>query len=85
MGKLVDSGKESYFENKGYTWESSIDSYVNREQWKVFKREYIDDHHFDTLLADLEEPPLEGQWKIYSNTESEEELHTIKKHYGATS
>ena len=85
MSKLEDAGKEVYFEKKGYIWEVSIDAYVNREQWKVFKREYIDDHSFDTLLADMEAPPVEGRWTIYSNTESEADLHTIKKHYGSTS
>lgn len=85
MGNLVDAGKESYFQKQGYKWESTLDAYVNREQWKVFKREYIDDHPFGTLLVNLDEPVVEGHWTIYANTESVDDLHAIKKHYGAMS
>jgi hypothetical protein len=84
MGHLEDAGKESYFEKHGYDWVPSLESYVSHEQWKVFTRNYIDDHSFDTLLAHLNEEPLIGQWKIYANTESEVDIHTVNKHYGIT-
>ena len=85
MANLEDFGKETYFEEHGYTWEERYESYVNREEWKVFHKDYIDDHSFDLLLINLREETSPGIWKVYDNTESPIDIHSIKKHYGAHS
>lgn len=82
MAKLEDFGKEIYFEEHGYTWDSRYEAYVNRDEWKIFHKDYIDDHSFDTILVDLREEPRPGHWKIYDNTESPIDIHNINKHYG---
>lgn len=84
MGHLDDIGKENYFEKHGYEWVPRFEAYINREQWKVFTRDYINDHSFDTLLVNLEEAPVSGQWTIYTNTESEDDIHNLHRHYGTT-
>ena len=83
MGHLEDFGKETYFENHGYVWDHRYESYINKEEWKIFTKNYIDDHSFDILLANLNEDVIPNHWKIYSNTESEIDIHNIHKHYGA--
>jgi hypothetical protein len=82
MGYLEDFGKETYFQEHGYTWEPKFESYVNKEDWKIFSKEYIDDHSFDILLANFEEEPTPGHWKIYTNTESPVDIHNVHRHYG---
>lgn len=84
MGNLLDIGKETYMQEHGYEWVPQFDAYINHEQWKVFTRPYLDDQSFETILAHLAEEPVTGQWKIYTNTESEVDIHNIHKHYGAT-
>ena len=84
MAHLEDFGKETYFENHGYVWDARIEAYVNKEEWKIFSKEYIDDHSFDTLLSSLQEEPVPNQWKIYSNTESPLDVHNVHKHYGVS-
>ena len=84
MANLEDFGKQTYFKNHGYTWDSRIEGYVNKEEWKIFSKDYIDDHSFDTLLANLQEAPIVGQWKVYFNTESPTDVHNIQRHYGVT-
>jgi hypothetical protein len=84
MVNLEDVGKETYFEKHGYTWDPRIESYVNKEEWKIFSKEYIDDHSFDILLANLQEESSPGKWKIYFNTESPIDIHCLHKHYGVT-
>lgn len=85
MAHLEDFGKETYFEEHGYVWDPRYDAYVNHEDWKIFQKEYIDDHSFDLILTNLREDPTPGHWKIYFNTESPMDLHNIQKHYGAHS
>lgn len=84
MAHLEDFGKESYFEKHGYVWDTRIDAYVNKAQWKIFSREYIDDHSFETLLSRLGEAPVQNHWKIYFNTESPIDVHNVHKHYGVS-
>ena len=83
MAHLEDFGKETYFEEHGYTWDARIEAYVSKSQWKIFTREYIDDHPFDTLLLDLQEEPVPNQWKTYVNAEAPLDIHNVHKHYGA--
>ena len=82
MGNLEDFGKETYFEEHGYTWDSRFEIYVNKEEWKIFGKDYIDDHSFDVLLANLKEEPTLGHWKFYFNTESSSDIHSLGKHFG---
>ena len=82
MGNLEDAGKQSYFEEQGYEWDPRIKCYVNKDKWKIFAKDYIDDHSFDQLLADFEQPVNPGQWQYYFNTESESDIHNVRKHYG---
>lgn len=82
MANLEDFGKQTYFEKHGYLWDARIQAYVNKEDWKIFSKDYIDDHSFDTLLSNLQEEPVPNQWKIYFNTESQLDVHNIHKHYG---
>ena len=82
MANLEDFGKQTYFENHGYTWDARIQSYVNKEEWKVFSKDYIDDHSFDILLADMQEEPTPDHWKVYLNTESPIDVHNLREHYG---
>ncbi len=84
MGHLLDIGKETYMQEQGYEWVPEFDAYINHAQWKVFTRPYLDDHSFDNILARLAEDPVVGQWRIYTNAESEVDIHNIHKHYGAT-
>ncbi len=83
MGHLLDFGKETYIQQQGYEWASEFDAFVNRDQWKLFTRAYLDDHSFETIVARLKEEPAPGQWRIYSSTESEVDIHNIHRHYGA--
>ncbi|MBD3610447.1 MAG: hypothetical protein HUJ30_07840 [Gammaproteobacteria bacterium] len=83
MANLEDFGKETYFEQQGYEWEPRFESYVNKKEWKIFSKEYIDDHSFDTLLANMEDDVTPSQWKIYVNTESSEDVHNMRRHYGS--
>ena len=53
MAHLEDFGKETYFEKNGYIWDARIEAYVNKEEWKIFSKEYIDDHSFDNLLSNF--------------------------------
>ncbi len=82
MANLEDFGKQTYFEDHGYTWDPRIQSYVNKEEWKIFSKDYIDDHSFDILLADLQEESTPDHWKIYLNTESPIDVHNLREHYG---
>jgi len=82
MAHLEDFGKETYFEKHGYIWDAQIDAYVNKHEWKIFSREYIDDHSFDTLLSNFQEEPVQNQWKVYLNTESPLDVHNVHKHNG---
>ncbi len=82
MANLEDYGKEKYFEEQGYTWDSRIESYVNKEVWKIFSKYYIDDHSFDRLMVNLQEEPSPGKWKFYFNTESPVDVHNLHVHYG---
>ena len=84
MAELEDSGKETYFEKHGYTWDPRIECYVNKEEWKIFSKDYIDDHAFDILLVNLEEESSPGTWKFYYNTESPIDVRNLRKHYGVT-
>lgn len=84
MANLDDFGKETYLEKHRYTWDPRIESYVNKEEWKIFSKDYIDDHSFDILLANVQEESSSGQWKLYSNTESPIDVHNLHKHYGMT-
>lgn len=84
MTHLEDFGKESYFEKHGYTWDARIEAYVNKAEWKIFSKDYIDDHSFDTLLSNLQEQNSPNHWKMYFNTESELDVHNIHKHYGVS-
>ena len=83
MAHLEDFGKESYFEKHGYSWDARIEAYVNKVEWKIFAKDYIDDHSFDTLLLNLQEKPVPNHWKIYFNSESPLDIHNLHKHYGA--
>ena len=82
MAHLEDFGKETYFEKNGYIWDARIEAYVNKSEWKIFSKEYIDDHSFDTLLSNFQEEPSPNQWKVYYNTESPLDVHNARKHYG---
>ena len=84
MAHLEDFGKETYFEKNGYIWDARIEAYVNKAEWKIFSKEYIDDHSFDTLLSNLQEEPSSNQWKIYFNTESSLDIHNVHKHYSVS-
>jgi len=83
MGHLEDIGKETYLQNQGYTWDERYQVYLNREQWKIFSKEYIEYQPFDTLLINLEDDITPDHWKIYSIGETEEDLHNMRIHYGA--
>lgn len=82
MANLEDFGKETYFEKQGYTWDARIEAYVNKQEWKIFSKDYIDDHSFDTLLTNLQEQHSANRWKIYFNTESPLDVHNVHRHYG---
>jgi hypothetical protein len=82
MANLEDIGKETYFEKHGYTWDPRIECYVNKEEWKIFSKDYIDDHSFEILLVNLKEEPSPGKWKFYFDTESPIDVHNLRKHYG---
>ena len=84
MANLEDYGKETYFETHGYTWDPRIESYVNKETWKIFSKAYLDDHPFEIIKGNLEEPSQPGNWQIYANIEAPDEVHTIRKHFGLT-
>lgn len=84
MGHLLDIGKETYMQERGYSWAPEFDAFISHEQWKVFTRPYLDDHTFETILAKLAEGPVVGQWQIYANSESEVDIHNIHKHYGTS-
>lgn len=84
MANLEDVGKQTYLEKHGYSWDQRIESYVNKEEWKIFSKAYIDDHTFDTLLANIQEEPSPGHWKIFTNTESPIDVHNLRTHYGVT-
>jgi hypothetical protein len=84
MANLEDFGKETYFEKHGYTWDPRIECYVNKAEWKIFSKHYIDDHSFDVLLVNLEEASTSGHWKFYFNTESPVDMHNLRVHYGVT-
>jgi len=84
MANLEDFGKETYFEDHGYTWDGRFDIYVNKDQWKIFGKDYIDDHSFDVLMVNLKEEPTPGHWKFYFNTESPLDIHTLGKHYAVS-
>lgn len=83
MGHLEDIGKESYMKEQGYKWVEAYEAYVSQDRWKIFTRNYIEDHTFDTLCAKLAEQPVDGKWQVYANTESEVDIHNIHKHFGA--
>jgi len=82
MANLEDYGKETYLEKHGYTWDARVESYVNKNEWKLFSKDFIDDHSFDKILAGLNEEPSEGVWKFYINHESPTDVHNMRKHYG---
>ena len=84
MAHLEDFGKETYFEKQGYTWDARIEAYVSKAKWKIFAKENIDDHSFDTLLFNLQEELRPNQWKMYFNTESPLDVHNVHKHYGVS-
>ncbi|MCW8827773.1 MAG: hypothetical protein OQK94_01820 [Gammaproteobacteria bacterium] len=83
MGHLDDFGKETYMREQGYEWDDTYEAFVSRKQWKLFTRNYLEDHSFDTLRAKLAETPIDGKWQVYANTESEVDIHNIHKHFGA--
>ena len=82
MANLEDFGKQTYLEEHGYTWDVRYEAYVNKEDWKMFHKDYLDDHSFDIILVDLGEEPHPGHWKLYVNNESSMDMHNINKHYG---
>ncbi|MGD8568066.1 MAG: hypothetical protein PVJ39_08255 [Gammaproteobacteria bacterium] len=82
MAHLEDYGKEKYFEENGYIWDERFEIYINKAQWKIFSKDYIDDHSFDVLITSLEEQPTPNHWKYYYNTEFESDVHATHKHFG---
>lgn len=84
MAHLEDIGKESYMQEQGYEWVEAYEAFISHAQWKIFSRNYLEDHTFDTIRAKLAQAPVEGKWQVFSNTEAEVDLHNIHKHYGAT-
>ena len=84
MANLEDFGKETYFEKHGYSWDDRIEAYVNKQEWKIFSKDYIDDHSFDVLLSNLQEQHSANQWRIYFNTESQLDVHNVHRHYGVS-
>jgi hypothetical protein len=83
MGKLEDIGKETYIQEQGYQWEEAYEAFVNHDAWKIFTRNYLEDHSFDTIRDNLAEEPVAGKWRVYANTEADEDIHNIRKHFGA--
>ena len=81
MGNLEDFGKETWFEKQNYVWDGRIEAYVNKAEWKIFSKYYIDDHSFDTLLSNVQEDTVPNQWKVYFNTESPMDVHNVHVHY----
>jgi hypothetical protein len=85
MSHLEDIGKETYLQQQGFEWIDAYEAFVHRDQWKIFRRDYLEDHSFDSICEKIAEAPMVGRWQIYSNKEADIDLHTIHKHYGATS
>lgn len=83
MGNLEDIGKETYLQNQGYTWDERYQVYLNKQHWKIFSKEYIEYQPFDILLANLDDEIIPDHWKIYSISETEQDLHNMRIHYGA--
>lgn len=83
MGYLEDIGKETYMQEQGYEWIETYEAFISHEKWKIFTRNYIEDHSFDTLCTKLAEESIEGRWQVYANSESEVDIHNIHKHFGA--
>jgi len=84
MGHLQDIGKETYMLEQGYEWVEKYEAFVSHERWKVFTRNYLEDHSFEEIVASLAQAPTEGKWQVYTSRESETDIHNIHKHYGAT-
>lgn len=82
MGYLQDIGKETYMNEQGYEWVEKYESFISHERWKVFTRNYLEDHSFDEICASIAQPSTEGKWQVYTNTESEVDIHNIHKHFG---
>ena len=85
MTHLEDIGKETYFENHGYTWDPKFECYVNKDEWKIFSKDYIEDHSFDMLLNDMQQASTPGRWNVYFDTESSVDIHNLHAHYGVKS
>ncbi|MFO7592902.1 MAG: hypothetical protein R6X15_02505 [Pseudomonadota bacterium] len=85
MGKLEDIGKETYMKEQGYEWDGAYEAFVSHRDWKIFTRNFLEDHNFDTIREKISAPPTEGKWQVYANNESEEDIHNIHRHFGATS
>jgi len=84
MTHLQDIGKESYLEKHGYEWVEKYEAFISHHHWKVFTRNYLEDHSFDDICTSLAQDSTQGKWQVYASTESEVDLHNIHKHYGAT-
>ncbi len=80
-GTLLDIGKETYMQEKGYEWVSKFDAYINHGQWKIFTRTYLDDHTFDDILVRLEDEPVSGQCDLRRHR-IRGDIHNIRRHYG---
>lgn len=85
MAKLEDIGKETYMKEQGYEWDDTYQAFLSHQKWKIFTRNFLEDHNFDTICAKLAEEPVEGRWQVYANSESEEDIHNIHRHFGASS
>lgn len=85
MAKLEDIGKETYMKEQGYEWDEAYQAFLSHREWKIFTRNYLEDHTFDTIREKLAEKHIDGKWQVYANTESEDDIHNIHRHFGASS
>ena len=82
----MDAQKKQIMEEEGYSFDSVLLCFVNRESGKIFSGAWVDEKNVNTVKITLSLPHKPDTWKIFLNPDQphEETRANLFKKYGGT-